>query len=172
MIELRDMRLGLDGDLRAECARKLRVPERDVLEVRLLRRSVDARKKNDVHFTVSAAVSLRGSEKGYSPYVPWTPPKVEVLRERLLDINPAAHIEARHEIYTRETADDFQLDAYDYIIDAIDSLEHKCHLILHACRMPGRLFSSMGAALKMDPTASQVDEFWKVTGCPLARATR
>ena len=99
-------------------------------------------------------------------------PKVEVLRERLLDINPAAHIEARHEIYTRETADDFQLDAYDYIIDAIDSLEHKCHLILHACRMPGRLFSSMGAALKMDPTASQVDEFWKVTGCPLARATR
>ena len=99
-------------------------------------------------------------------------PKVEVLRERLLDINPAAHIEARHEIYTRETAGDFQLDAYDYIIDAIDSLEHKCHLILHACRMHGRLFSSMGAALKMDPTAIRVAEFWRVEGCPLARALR
>jgi tRNA A37 threonylcarbamoyladenosine dehydratase len=99
-------------------------------------------------------------------------PKVEVLRKRLLDINPAAHIEARHEIYTRETAGDFQLDAYDYIIDAIDSLEHKCHLILHACRMPGRLFSSMGAALKMDPTAIRVAEFWRVEGCPLARALR
>ena len=79
MIELRDMRLGLDGDLRAECARKLRVPERDVLEVRLLRRSVDARHKNDVHFIGSAAVSLRKGEERFTPYAPPAPRLPEPL---------------------------------------------------------------------------------------------
>ena len=98
--------------------------------------------------------------------------KVEVLRERLLEINPEAEITALQKIYTAETAGEFHLEEYDYVIDAIDSLEHKCHLILHACQSPARLFSSMGAALKMDPTAIRVDEFWKVTGCPLARAIR
>ncbi len=98
--------------------------------------------------------------------------KVDALRERLLEINPSAHIDALQKIYSKETADDFQLETYDYVIDAIDSLEQKCHLILHACRLPVRFFSCMGAALKMDPTAVRVDEFWKVKGCPLARAIR
>ena len=82
MIRVKDVHLPLDGELKAACAKKLRVPERDILEARLLRRSVDARKKNDVHFTVTAAVSLRGSEKGYPPYVPWTAPSVTVLKAR------------------------------------------------------------------------------------------
>lgn len=98
--------------------------------------------------------------------------KVDALRERLLEINPNANITAYQKIYEAKTADEFHMEEYDYIIDAIDSLEHKCHLILHACRMPGRLFSSMGAALKMDPTAIRVAEFWRVEGCPLARALR
>ena len=68
--------------------------------------------------------------------------------------------------------DRFHLDDYDYIIDAIDSLQHKANLILRATECNGKLFSAMGAALKMDPTKVQVAEFWKVQGCPLARAVR
>ena len=99
-------------------------------------------------------------------------PKVEVLRERLLQINPEAEIIARQETYSEASAADFHLEDYDYVIDAIDSLQDKCHLILHACRAGVRLFSSMGAALKMDPQAIRVGEFWQVKGCPLARAIR
>ena len=99
-------------------------------------------------------------------------PKVEALRERLLQINPEAEITAIEDIYTAETAERFQLETYDYVIDAIDSLQHKADLILHATRMHVRLFSSMGAALKLDPTRVKVAEFWKVMGCPLAAALR
>ena len=81
MIEVRDVRLALDGDLKTACAKKLRVPVGDVLEATLLRRSVDARRKDDVHFTVTAAVSLRRGEEKFSPYTPWTPPRVEVLKK-------------------------------------------------------------------------------------------
>ena len=98
--------------------------------------------------------------------------KVEVLKQRLLEINPLAEINAMQEIYSAENAAMFQLETYDYIIDAIDSLKDKVHLILHASNCPGKLFSAMGAALKMDPTKVQVAEFWEVQGCPLARAIR
>ena len=99
-------------------------------------------------------------------------PKVEVLRERLLAINPEAEITALQKSFTEETADEFNLDNYDYIIDAIDSLNDKALLILKSCETEARLFSSMGAALKLDPTKIQVAEFWKVKGDPLARALR
>ena len=82
MIELRDVKLPLDGDLAAACAKKLRVRAEEITEVKLLRRSVDARKKDNVHFTVTAAVGLRRGEERYTPYVPWTPPRVEVLSRR------------------------------------------------------------------------------------------
>ena len=82
MIEVRDVKLALDGDLKTACAKKLRVPVGDVLEAALLRRSVDARRKDDVHFTVTAAVSLRRGEEKFSPYTPWTPPRVEVLKKK------------------------------------------------------------------------------------------
>ena len=98
--------------------------------------------------------------------------KVEALKERLLSINPKAEITALRQIFSEETADSFQLDTYDYIIDAIDSLKDKATLILLACQTQARLFSSMGAALKLDPTRIQVTEFWKVNGDPLARALR
>lgn len=100
-------------------------------------------------------------------------PKVEVLRERLLDINPQADIEALQRCYTAETADSFGLEGYDYVVDAIDSLAHKAHLIRRVCALPAtRLFSSMGAAMKSDPSRIGVAEFWKVKGCPLAAALR
>ena len=107
-------------------------------------------------------------------------PKVDVLKERLLTINPSAEITALQQVFTAETAEHFLLDTYDYIIDAIDSLKDKALLILMATSLPStgedrkypKLFSSMGAALKLDPTRIRIAEFWKVTGDPLARALR
>ena len=98
--------------------------------------------------------------------------KVEAMKERLLIINPQAEITALQKIFTQETSASFDIDSYDYIIDAIDSLKDKALLILMACQSKARLFSSMGAALKMDPTRIRVTEFWKVKGDPLARALR
>lgn len=98
--------------------------------------------------------------------------KVEVLKKRLLEINPIAKIEALQKIYSAETSESFNLQDYDYIIDAIDSLDNKIHLIRSATRTEAVFFSSMGAALKMDPSRIQVAEFWKVKGCPLGAALR
>lgn len=98
--------------------------------------------------------------------------KVDVLRERLLEINPHADIIALQRIYSAETAEEFHLDDFDFIIDAIDSLENKAHLIKRACRTKATFFSAMGAALKLDPQKIRVAEFWKVKTCPLARALR
>ncbi len=98
--------------------------------------------------------------------------KVDVLKARLIEINSEAEIKTIAGIYSEETSDSFKLDTYDYIIDAIDSLKHKVHLIQTATRTKAKLYSSMGAALKMDPTRIKVAEFWKVKGCPLAAALR
>ena len=106
--------------------------------------------------------------------------KVEALKERLLTINPSAEITALQKTFTEETAGEFHLEDYDYIIDAIDSLKDKAALILLATSLPSagedrgapKFYSSMGAALKLDPTRIQITEFWKVKGDPLARALR
>ena len=98
--------------------------------------------------------------------------KVEVVRERLLSINPDAEICAVQDIYCAENAETFALDTYDVIIDAIDSLAEKAHLILRATQTEALFVSSMGAALKIDPTRVQIAEFGNVRGCPLARALR
>lgn len=98
--------------------------------------------------------------------------KVEALKERLLQINPDCEVTALQKVFTEETADEFCLDQYDYIIDAIDSLKDKVALIMRACQTSAVFFSSMGAALKMDPTRIRVAEFWKVRGCPLGSALR
>ena len=100
-------------------------------------------------------------------------PKTEVLAERLLDINPDLNLTCRPERYTAETAPTFRLEDYDIVVDAIDSLADKASLIVHATSLHGvTLISSMGAALKSDPTRIAVAEFWKVKGCPLAAALR
>ena len=98
--------------------------------------------------------------------------KVEALKQRLLSINPTADINAIQQIYTEETAESFHIEEYDYIVDAIDSLKDKALLIQRACETDAVFFSSMGAALKIDPTKIAVAEFWKVKGCPLAAALR
>lgn len=101
-------------------------------------------------------------------------PKVEAMRRRLLDINPYADITALSTRYTAESAEQFRLEEYDVVIDCIDSVADKTDLILRASKLypDTLLLSSMGAALKMDPTKIQVAEFWKVEGDGLARALR
>lgn len=98
--------------------------------------------------------------------------KVEALKKHLLEINPSANITALQAIFSEENADSFCLNSYDYIIDCIDSLKDKVSLILLATSTKATFFSSMGAALKVDPTKIHVGEFWSVEGCPLARAIR
>lgn len=100
--------------------------------------------------------------------------KVEALKERLLEINPKAEVEALQKIYEPESADSFHMEDYDVIVDAIDSLSEKADLILRATSLPKHILfvSSMGAALRIDPFQVRKAEFWKVKGDPLARALR
>ena len=99
--------------------------------------------------------------------------KVAVVRERLLAINPEATIVARQEAYTKATAETFRLAEYDYVIDAIDSLQDKANLILEATALEHvTLFCSMGAARRLDPLKVRETEFWKIEGDALARALR
>lgn len=98
--------------------------------------------------------------------------KVECMRRRLLEINPKAQISAVERRFSAEYAGEFELDSYDVIIDAIDSLKDKIALLLAASRTGAKVFSSMGAALKMDPTRVRVAEFWQVRGCPLGAMLR
>lgn len=99
-------------------------------------------------------------------------PKVEVTGRRLLDINPDLDLKCIYDFYSPENADSYDLDSYDYVIDAIDSVACKAELILRATRSTARLFSSMGAARKLHPDKISVTEFWKVQGDALARALR
>ena len=99
-------------------------------------------------------------------------PKVEALKERLLEINPEAEITALKETYSDGNHSDFHMDEYDFIIDAIDSLKDKASLILRATATRAKFYSSMGAALKTDPQKVRVAEFWDVRGCPLGSALR
>lgn len=108
-------------------------------------------------------------------------PKVEVLRERLLEINPKAEIIALQQRYEPTPSpflkegeqNKFDLSNYDYIIDAIDDVAAKTHLIINATRVrEAKVFCSMGAALRFDPTQVRVAEFWDVKGDALARALR
>ena len=98
--------------------------------------------------------------------------KTDALKKRLLEINPAAEINAIQKIYNKDNHDIFELEKFDYIIDCIDSLGSKTHLIRQATRTNAVFFCSMGASLKIDPTRIKVAEFWKVIGCPLASKIR
>jgi len=98
--------------------------------------------------------------------------KVFELKKRLLSICPEADIDARHEAFTAETAANFALDSYDFIVDAIDSIPDKMRLIIEACKTNAMLLSSMGAARKLNVERIRTAEFWKVQGCPLARKLR
>ncbi len=106
-------------------------------------------------------------------------PKVEALQNRLKEINSEAEVIALQKVYNADNSDEFNLPSYDYVIDAIDSLQEKAHLIITATSLIGakgsrvkQIFCSMGAALRIDPTKVRVAEFWKINGDALARAIR
>ncbi len=98
--------------------------------------------------------------------------KVEVLAERFRDVNPDAEVEVRAGRYTPETAGSFDLSRFDCVVDAIDSVPCKAHLIRAAVESGAALFSSMGAAARVDPSRIRATPFKKVEGDGLARALR
>lgn len=98
--------------------------------------------------------------------------KVDALKARLLEIDPEADIVAVRALYGQQTRDSFDLNAYDYVIDATDSLKDKIRLILDACDSRATFFCALGAALKVDPSRVRVAEFWDVKGCPLGYILR
>lgn len=108
-------------------------------------------------------------------------PKVEALKKRLLEINPEAKIEAVHAMYEGQMDDAqrmakgtiYDFSKYDYVIDAIDSVADKTDLILCATRTRGvKIFCSMGAALRFDPTQVTTGELMDIKGDALAKAVR
>lgn len=98
--------------------------------------------------------------------------KAEVMKERALDINPEAQVEVRPVFYCAETAWEFDFSAFDYIVDAIDTVSAKVLLIETAHKMSVPIISALGAGNKMDPTRFQVADLYETSVCPLARVMR
>jgi len=98
--------------------------------------------------------------------------KVDVMRERLLEINPDIIIEAHKLFYLPETADEVDLSVYDYIIDAVDTVTAKLELVCHAKALDVPVICSMGAANKLDPAAFMVADIYDTSVCPIARVMR
>jgi tRNA threonylcarbamoyladenosine dehydratase len=98
--------------------------------------------------------------------------KVDALKERLLSIAPDADIKTINDVYTQTTRDSFNIESYDYVVDAIDTLSHKVDLIATAMDLDVTLYSAMGAACKLDASSIQVDSIWNSKGCKLASFVR
>ena len=98
--------------------------------------------------------------------------KVDVMTERILEINPDAKVEARKCFYLPENAHEFDFSEYDYVVDAVDTVTAKLEIIMRAkeCNVP--VISCMGAGNKLDPTKFEVADIYKTTVCPLARVMR
>ena len=98
--------------------------------------------------------------------------KVDVAMERILDINPRAQVHTYNTFYMPDTADQFDFSAYDYVVDAIDTVTGKLQLVEQAYRTGTKIISSMGAGNKMDASAFQVADISKTSVCPLAKVMR
>ena len=98
--------------------------------------------------------------------------KVDVMTERILEINPDAKVEARKCFYLPENAHEFDFSEYDYVVDAVDTVTAKLEIIMCAkeCNVP--VISCMGAGNKLDPTQFEVADIYKTTMCPLAKVMR
>ncbi|MDY4588507.1 MAG: tRNA threonylcarbamoyladenosine dehydratase [Oscillospiraceae bacterium] len=98
--------------------------------------------------------------------------KIDVAKERLLDINPDMTVNTYQTFYMPETADHFDFTQYDYVVDAIDTVTGKIELVMNADRCKTPIISSMGAGNKLDPTKFQVADIYSTSVCPLARVMR
>lgn len=99
-------------------------------------------------------------------------PKVEAMRDRILEINPKVEVTILQKFYLPECADELIGEDYDYIVDAIDTVTAKIDLVLQANKRNIPVISCMGAGNKMDPTQFEVADIYKTSVCPLARVMR
>jgi tRNA A37 threonylcarbamoyladenosine dehydratase len=99
-------------------------------------------------------------------------PKASALKKRLLEINPECEVTSWDELFFFFFSGNFRIEKSDYVIDAIDTLTHKLDLIETVCNANVTLFSSMGMALKTDPSQIKTASIWKTSDCPLARLVR
>ena len=98
--------------------------------------------------------------------------KVDVMEERILDINPNINIKKIRSLYNKDTSDEILTERYDYVVDAIDMVSSKIHLI-ETCEKKGlKIISSMGMGNKLDPTKIVVTDIHKTSTCPLAKVMR
>ena len=98
--------------------------------------------------------------------------KTDVMRDRILDINPSCDVRVHHVFYLPENADEYPLSDYDCVADAIDTVSAKVELAVRAHSAGIPLISSMGTGNKLDPTRFAVTDLAKTEGCPLARVMR
>ena len=98
--------------------------------------------------------------------------KVDVMKARLEDINPQVKVTAWQMFYVPENADAVDLSAYDYIVDAVDTVAAKIELAVRAEKLNVPCISAMGAGNKLDPTKIEVTDIYKTSACPLARVMR
>ena len=98
--------------------------------------------------------------------------KVDVMQERIFEINPNAAVTTYKTFYTPETSGEFDFTRYDYIVDAIDTVTGKIEMIVRADQANTPIISSMGAGNKLNPTAFEVTDIYKTSVCPLARVMR
>lgn len=98
--------------------------------------------------------------------------KVDVMRERLLDINPELNLRYFKELYDESTSDMILDGDYDYVVDAIDMMKSKIHLINECYKRGLKIISSMGMANKLDPTQIEVTDIYKTEICPMAKILR
>ncbi len=98
--------------------------------------------------------------------------KVDVAEERILDINPKCNVIKHRTFYMPDSADEFEFEKYDYIVDAIDTVTAKIDLVMKANQYKVPIISAMGAGNKTDPTAFEVADIYKTSVCPLARVMR
>ena len=99
-------------------------------------------------------------------------PKVDVMKERILDINKKALITTHKKFYNRDSSCFLIQDDYDYVVDAIDSVASKIDLIIECDKRGIPIISSMGAGNKLNPTMFEVSDIYKTSVCPLARCVR
>ena len=98
--------------------------------------------------------------------------KVDVAKERVLDINPEICVETYNLFYNSDTKDEFHFDKFDYVVDAIDTVSGKLSLVEECFKVKTPIISSMGAGNKMNPEMFEVSDIFKTSVCPLARVMR
>lgn len=98
--------------------------------------------------------------------------KTQVMKERILDINPDAKVEVHNCFFLPETADDFEFEKYDYVVDAVDTVTAKIALVMKCKEKNVPIISSMGAGNKLDASAFRVADIYKTKVCPLAKVMR